>query len=297
MKGDTIFLRREHGMSEKRGGSRLTYKQIKAFILIIPTVTVGLWEYIRHEFLLPYISMDLGNWLTPVIVLVVTFTLLTRFFKKMECIQEQLKAERAERAMLEERERIASELHDGLAQSLFLLSIKIQQLNQLNVKEEERELFEELKQTIHHIHDYIRQGIHHLKVPTQALEEPWVDTVHKQIDEFERDTSIPVTKQITIQEDHLSTREKVELTACIGEALMNIHKHADATEVNIYFIVNSDEKTLTIRDNGRGFKEEDLNKQGGYGLKMMRDRCERIDWTMNLQRLRNETVLTLYRSI
>lgn len=282
-------------MGEKRGGSQLTYKQIKAFILIIPTVTVGLWEYIRHEFLLPYISMDLGNWLTPIIVLVVTFTLLTRFFKKMECIQEQLKAERAERAMLEERERIASELHDGLAQSLFLLSIKIQQLNQLDVKEEDRELFEELKQTIHHIHDYVRQGIHHLKVPTQALEEPWVDTVHKQIDEFERDTSIPVTKQITIQEDHLSTREKVELTACIGEALMNIHKHADATEVNIHFIVNSEEKSLTIRDNGRGFQEEDLNKRGGYGLQMMRDRCKRIDWTMNLQRLRNETVLTLHR--
>ncbi|HEY4600859.1 MAG TPA: histidine kinase [Cerasibacillus sp.] len=278
-------------MDEKRGDSKLTYKQIKALILIIPTVTVGLWEYIRHEYLLPYISMELGNWLTPIIVLFVTFTLLTRFFKKMECIQEQLRAERAEKAMLEERERIASELHDGLAQSLFLLSIKIQQLDQLDVKDDDQVMFEELKQTIHHIHDYVRQGIHHLKVPTQALEEPWVETVHKQIHKFEKDTSIPVTKHIVIKEDYLSTREKIELTSCIGEALMNIHKHAQATEVEVTFIVNSEEKSLIIRDNGKGFKKDDVDKQGGYGLQMMHDRCKRINWTMDLKRLGNKTAL------
>ena len=100
---------------------QMTYKQLKWFILLIPTVTVGVWEYVRHEYLLPYISMEVGNWLTPVIVLFVTFTLLTRFFKKLETIQEELRIERAEKAVLEERERIASNLHDGMAQSLFLL--------------------------------------------------------------------------------------------------------------------------------------------------------------------------------
>ncbi|MGP3788041.1 hypothetical protein [Paenibacillus sp. 1A_MP2] len=43
----------------------MSYKQIKWMILLVPTFTVGLWEYIRHQFLMPYLSMDAGNWLTP----------------------------------------------------------------------------------------------------------------------------------------------------------------------------------------------------------------------------------------
>jgi two-component system nitrate/nitrite sensor histidine kinase NarQ len=102
----------------------MSYKQIKWMILLIPTLTVGLWEYVRHQFLLPYISMNLGNWLTPVIVYVVSITLLTRLFLILERIQKELEHERAAKVALESREKLAKELHDGIAQSLFLLSVK-----------------------------------------------------------------------------------------------------------------------------------------------------------------------------
>ena len=59
----------------------MSYKQIKWMILLIPTFTVGIWEYIRHQFLMPYLSMDAGNWLTPVIVYLVSVTLLSRLFR------------------------------------------------------------------------------------------------------------------------------------------------------------------------------------------------------------------------
>lgn len=62
----------------------MSYKQIKWMILLIPTITVGLWEYIRHQFLMPYLSMDAGNWLTPVIVYLVSVTLLSRLFLMLE---------------------------------------------------------------------------------------------------------------------------------------------------------------------------------------------------------------------
>ncbi|WP_442435751.1 histidine kinase [Paenibacillus peoriae] len=68
--------------------------------------------------------MDLGNWLTPVLVYVVSITLLTQLFRILEKIQKELEIERSEKAVLEAREQLARELHDGIAQSLFLLSVK-----------------------------------------------------------------------------------------------------------------------------------------------------------------------------
>ncbi len=270
---------------------KMTYKQLKWFILLIPTVTVGVWEYVRHEYLLPYISMDLGNWLTPVIVLFVTFTLLTRFFKKMENIQEELRIERAEKAVLEERERIASNLHDGMAQSLFLLSIKVRQLDQLDVSREDRELFEELNQTIHHIHDYVRHGIKTLKLPPHALDEPWLDAIDKRIADFERESGLEVVESIDVDEQLLSTQEKVELISCLSEALINIHKHAHATRVKVHVKVTTKEKYVMIIDNGQGFHEEDLQKKGRYGLQMMDDRCKRMNWSMDMKREHGETII------
>src|SRR5699024_5179669 len=154
--------------------------------LLIPTVTVGLWEYVRHEYLLPYISMDVGNWLTPVIVLFVTFTLLTRFFTKMELIQEQLRKERVEKAALKERERFASGVIDGIAQSLFLLSVKVNQLKKLNVAEEDRATLEELNQNISDIHQYIRTSIENLREPVQE-DLPWLNAIYSHMEMLENE--------------------------------------------------------------------------------------------------------------
>jgi len=101
----------------------VSYKQIKWLILIIPTLTIGLWEYVRHDFLLPYISMELGNVLAPIIVFLVTILFLTQLFDILERNQKELERAKALQAALEEREKIARELHDGIAQSLFLINV------------------------------------------------------------------------------------------------------------------------------------------------------------------------------
>lgn len=268
----------------------LTYKQLKWFILLIPTITVGLWEYVRHEYLLPYISMDVGNWLTPVIVLFVTFTLLTRFFTKLELMQEQLKVERAEKAVLEERERIAHDLHDGMAQSLFLLSIKVKQLEKLQIAEKDQPKLEALHKNIVDIHHYVRTGIENLRQPPHK-DLPALDSFHTHIRKFENETDIHVTKSITMDEKHLTAEEKFELAACVGEALVNIRKHAQATKVIIHMEGTERERYLVVKDNGVGFDQEDAFEEDHYGLKMMAERCKRINWLFNVKRENNWTIL------
>lgn len=106
----------------------MTYTRIKVLILLIPTVMVGIWEWVRHQFLMPYISMDTGNFLTPVLVFLCSIILLLPLFRLMERNQRELEQERAATGAMEAREALAKELHDGMAQSLFLLSVRIDRL-------------------------------------------------------------------------------------------------------------------------------------------------------------------------
>src|SRR5699024_11882321 len=192
---------------------KMTYKQLKWLILLVPTITVGVWEYVRHEYLLPYISMDTGNWLTPVIVLFVTFTLLTRFFTKMETIQEQLRIERSEKAVLKEREQIAHGLHDGVDKSLFLLSIKVNQLEKLTVSVEEKDKLEELNKSISDIHQYVRSSIENLRErPHQDL--PFLHLINDHIKTFEKESKLTIEQSIKADENLLSAEEKFELASC-----------------------------------------------------------------------------------
>lgn len=264
------------------GVIQVSYKQLKWLILLIPTITVGLWEYVRHEYLLPYISMDLGNWLTPVIVLFVTFTLLTTLFSKIESMQDQLQRERTEKVALEERERIARELHDGMAQSLFLLSVKMKQLKKLNVPTEDEEKLQDLEKSVVDIHDYVRTGIENLREPV-VDEICFLSTVEAEIETFERDAGIAVHRDIVVEEDSLTVQEKQELLFCLKEALINIHKHARATKIDLYIRIGQQKKEIIVSDNGVGF-QVDKPLVGHYGIRMMQERCERIDWELGLNR-------------
>lgn len=269
----------------------MTYKQLKWLILLVPTVTVGLWEYVRHEYLLPYISMDLGNWLTPFIVLFVTLTLLTRFFNKLELMQEQLRKERTEKATLEERERIAHDLHDGMAQSLFLLSIKVKQLEKLEVAEKDEPKLAALQKSVVDIHHYVRSGLENLKNPPtepKILSEPFL---MEQIHKLETESNLKVTATYDVNDTLLSDIEKTELAACIAESLINIQKHAQAKKVIIDIKVLKEDLYIVIQDDGIGFNLNQVLQENHYGIKMMQDRCEKINWQLTVKRENNMTIL------
>jgi len=152
---------------------KLSYRQIKWLLLIIPSITIGLWEYVRHEILLPYISMEMGNWLAPFIVLAVTMTFLLKLFAMMEQLQNELNRERVAKAALEERERIARELHDGIAQSLFLLSVKVDQLEKSGGNVGGKPDVQVVRKTVHQVNEYIRQAISNLRYPPRSDALPW----------------------------------------------------------------------------------------------------------------------------
>ncbi len=267
----------------------MTYKQIKWLILTIPTISVGLWEYIRHEYLLPYISMELGNWLTPVIVLVITLTLLVHLFVIYEKMQEDLKKERAENAVLQERERIARELHDGMAQTLFLCSVE---LDTLQDKYDNPSL-NRINQHLRQLHDDVRQAITNLKTSDGNSLFSIKDKIFDLISEFKIDTGIDVTANLPLKGDQLNSKEKVELLACLQEALTNIRKHAQADKVTVSLIPSGGGWRCTIEDNGIGFDGNIFSHPDRYGLRIMQERAESIGARLEIKRQSGKTIVSI----
>lgn len=248
-------------------------------ILIVPSVIVGLWEFVRHQFLISYISMGLGNFITPVILFVVSITLLYRLFAILERVQEELHEERAQKAELEAREQLARELHDGIAQSLFLLSVKIDKAERQQIQSGSGTNLDELRKTVHEVNRYVRQSISNLKYPENP-EQEGLKTMKHRIGYMAEEAQVQAKIIWNLDEEGFTPKEQIELLACIREALFNVRKHASASEITVTGKGNRQGWNVSIKDNGTGFDRAPYMDKDKYGLKIMRERTEEMGWNL-----------------
>lgn len=274
----------------------IAVKRIKWLILLIPPLTIGLWEYVRHAFLLPYLSMEMGNLLAPFIVLTVTLTIVRGLFARLEKTQSALQHERSVSATLEERERLAQVLHDGIAQSLFLLAVKLDKLDRTAAQGELKvlELSGELKETVRVIHEDVRQAIANLRLPPSPAAAAWVVPLRELLEDTAGVTEAVPDFRWTIPDDALTDKEKVELHACLREALINVRKHAKASRVRVIGEpLEGGGFVCAVEDDGVGFAGDPLSVPGRFGLRMVRDRAKRMKWTFAAERRKDWTVVKL----
>ena len=98
--------------------------KMKWIAAIVPAICIGLFEFARHEFL-HIVSMDWGNVLVAVLTGLIFVLFSHGIFALMENLYGKLQQEKQETAVLQERYRIARNLHDSIAQSLFFMNVKI----------------------------------------------------------------------------------------------------------------------------------------------------------------------------
>jgi signal transduction histidine kinase len=270
--------------------------RIKWLILLIPTLTIGMWEYVRHAFLLPYFSMELGNLLAPFIVLAVTLTLVRGLFTRLEQSQQALQREKSTNASLEERERLARELHDGISQSLFLLAVKLDQLDEMETEGPVRELGVGLRETVRVMHEDVRQAISNLRLPPSPAAAAWVLPLRELLGETADKTEARAEFIWNIPDASLTDKEKVELHACMREALINVRKHAMASKVFVIGESNGEGGfRCAVEDDGGGFGGDPLLAPGRFGLRMVRDRAKGMGWTFLAERRGDRTVVELLK--
>lgn len=256
------------------------YRTIKRLILWTPTVTIALWEYVRHTVLLPYVSMDLGNLLAPVIVFLVTVTLLRKLFAMLEQTQEALHRERLLKTALEEREQLARELHDGISQSLFLLAAKLDKLERAADAETFHETSGRIRETVRRVHEDVRQSIAGLRQPPAAGDSAWMAAMEAIGDEA-RDGGLGFELMGRLPEDQLSGKAKIELLAIVREAVLNVRKHASAQSVRVTLdTAGAGGFRCEIADDGTGADTGKLEAKDRFGVKMMRRRAEEMGWLL-----------------
>jgi two-component sensor histidine kinase len=173
-------------------------------------------------------------------------------------------------AAVQERNRIARDLHDSLGHALIALNIQLQSANKLwKLDPTQAQQFLAEAQRLGAIAvKEVRQSVNALRddaAETQSLE-PLVESLTK---DFYQTTGVLPSTYIDLPVA-LPSQIVTPLYRIIQEALNNIRKYAQATEVQIHISAMPTIAYLLIQDNGRGFKPEEAT--GGFGLQGMRER-------------------------
>lgn len=193
--------------------------------------------------------------------------------------QLQLYADQAEKlAIANERNRLARDLHDSVAQTLYGLTLQFETArrklgsNQLTAVEEDlHDMQRSTQQTLQET----RLLIFELRPPILE-EEGLAAAINNRLELVEARSGLRVHKQIQAV-GRLAPETELALYRISQEALNNIIKHAQASEITVALGQHDHKRTLQIRDDGLGFDPQQIDKHGGLGLKGMHERAARID--------------------
>ncbi|HVM30358.1 MAG TPA: sensor histidine kinase [Candidatus Limnocylindrales bacterium] len=192
-----------------------------------------------------------------------------RALRSAYAAMDRLRQSEAERATLEERTRLARELHDGLAQDLWFAKLKHERLVSM-VPEEARPLAAEVTQALDSAIAEAKQAVVTMRTDDRA--EPLPELLGQVVEDFGSRSGLRTDFQAEDLPAALPPRTQAEVLRVLQEALTNVRKHADATVVRVNAEVASGRLQLHVVDNGRGFRPEDTSGDG-VGLQGMKERA------------------------
>jgi signal transduction histidine kinase len=211
------------------------------------------------------------------ILLGCVFGYLSEFEKKQNQRLLALSKIGAEMATREERRRIASELHDGILQSLATLLLRLETIRK-RLPEAQKEINDDLRS----IEDFTRSSMNEIR---QFLSGKSIDAfAHGTLIERLRDDAKFVRDGLGVRVIVESEPEELQLTRemereiyyVLKEAVTNVAKHSHASKVAIQIKKNGAKLSGSLTDDGVGFDSSALKGNAGFGLNGMANRIEKI---------------------
>lgn len=196
-------------------------------------------------------------------------------------------------AVLAERNRMAREIHDTLAQSFAGVSVQLELVSQLLAHSQPAAASQQLDRT----RAYVREGLAEARRSIWDLRaitaQNTLPTRLTHLVEQSRTEPLAVHLNIGGTYRELPSSVENELLRIAQEALTNVQRHANATEVNVDLRYDPNHLHLTIADNGSGFNPSH-SSNGHFGLQGMRERAAQIDAQLNITSSPNRgTTITL----
>jgi signal transduction histidine kinase len=184
-------------------------------------------------------------------------------------------------AVLEERQRLARDLHDSVTQSLYSLSLFSRAAREAaedgDADRLERSLTELEHNTLHTLRE-MRLLLYELR-PADLEREGLKRAIEMRLDAVERRANL----QLDVRLDKLkglSPGQEVDLYHVVVEALNNVVKHAAATRVTLHLTQADGALHLRIADDGRGF--DPTQTKGGMGLGNIQERVARLGGQLSI---------------
>jgi signal transduction histidine kinase len=202
----------------------------------------------------------------------------------------QLYARLESQAVWEERNRLAREVHDGLAQSLGFLNFKLQQVDRLLTREQweaARQAMQEMRQGIQDLYAEVRLTIEDLRwFPEDGQGLP--ERLRQYAQAYGQRTGLDVSLAVD-GEPHLSPQDEVHLFRIVQEALANVHKHAGARHAWVRLRAGAQGVFLEIEDDGTGMlpgvapqAAPAADAPGHFGLRIMQERAAAMGGQLSL---------------
>jgi signal transduction histidine kinase len=203
-----------------------------------------------------------------------------RALRRTNVTLERTRGDDAATAGLEERSRLSRELHDGLAQNLWLAKLKVGRLLSLpDVGPEAIALSEELGSAIEASLAEARQAVMTLRTPEEGT---FPELLGRYVDDFSDAFGLPADFSFDEDLPPLEPAVQAELMRIAQESLTNARRHSDAALIRVELGVEHDQLTLAIIDNGRGFDMATIRK-GAFGLASMRERAVLVGGQLEIE--------------
>lgn len=218
----------------------------------------------------------------------------------LECCQLEEVNERL--LITQEQNRIANEIHDTVLQKLFAMSCNmfalIKNIDTINTKQiaEELDLF---RDTTDSVMKSLRATIYDLSWRKNGAN-TFLEDIQNYICEIKRHCNIEILFDIKGNHEILTTAQKKVIYRIICEGISNAVRHGMATQITININIDKSKGTLYIKDNGSGFRMEDLLKKRniGLGISNMQYIVDSVKGNINIQsEIHKGTCIEVYMPI
>ncbi|WP_052487729.1 sensor histidine kinase [Gordoniibacillus kamchatkensis] len=220
----------------------MSLRQLKLLTVALPTLLIGGFEYARHDWFEHYLSMETGNLYMTLLTLLLAYMFAAWVFRRIEYINRLLAEEEAKRAVYEDRERLARELHDTIAQTLFFAQVMLKQGK-----------LEDARAAVADADQHVRQAIFNLRTPP---DEPigFAARLAAWVRDWSALSGIEAKTDIAVADGALRRDEELQLFAVVQEAFTNIrkHSHASAARLSLHAARRRRRGSWKLRTTGSG---------------------------------------------